>query len=150
MLDLDSSEYKQALSLSQEESAMLPPAPQMTDDSAFRQGFGERLDKAMKASGLTQQAIAERLGISSGAITRWRQGKMSPRLPEVPPLAQLLRVTTDYLLGMTDASDPRADERAAYEALLHERLTEAAELLRRAVEASKARHRGKRPKARKR
>jgi transcriptional regulator with XRE-family HTH domain len=127
---------------------MLPPSPQMADDSAFRQGFGERLDGAMKASGLTQQAIAERLGITSGAITRWRQGKMSPRLPEVPPLAQLLRVTTDYLLGVTDTPDPRADERRAYEVVLHERLTEAAELLRRAVEESKAHHKGKRPKTR--
>lgn len=46
-------------------------------------------------------AIAKELGISSGAITSWKKGKV-PHHNTLLKIAQYFGVTVDYLLGNTD------------------------------------------------
>ena len=51
---------------------------------------------------LTIAEAAERLGVSSAALSTWESGKKSPTLDNLIGMAELYGVTTDYLLGRTN------------------------------------------------
>ncbi|MBQ8741053.1 MAG: helix-turn-helix transcriptional regulator [Clostridia bacterium] len=53
-----------------------------------------------KEKDITQEQLAEYLGISSRAISQWETGKTMPDISQLPILANLFEVTTDYLLGV--------------------------------------------------
>lgn len=62
------------------------------------EGFSERLTAARKAAKLTQNAVAEHLGVSFQAVSLWERGDASPDIDRLGRLAELLNVTVDYLL----------------------------------------------------
>lgn len=51
-------------------------------------------------AGLTQSALAEKLGVSDRAVSRWENGSALPDMTLLPPLAMLLGVSVDALLGV--------------------------------------------------
>ena len=51
-----------------------------------------------KKAGLSQQYIADHLGISQGAVSQWERGVTMPIADKLPILAKLLGCTTDELL----------------------------------------------------
>ena len=56
--------------------------------------------------GLRQQDIANALGISPQAVSKWERGENAPDIAVLAPLAQLLGVTVDWLLA---AQEERRD-----------------------------------------
>ncbi len=42
--------------------------------------FGEKLTKHRLNLGLTQQAVAEHIGVSAQAVSKWENGRMFSRL----------------------------------------------------------------------
>ncbi len=60
--------------------------------------FGEKLKAARKAAGISQEALAERLGVSRQAVTKWETDRGNPDLENVRLLADLFGVTVDSLL----------------------------------------------------
>lgn len=62
--------------------------------------FSDRLAELRKKRGLTQQQIAEQIGIKQNSYSDWETGKNEPNLKNVVKLANILDVTADYLLGM--------------------------------------------------
>lgn len=56
-----------------------------------------------KARGLSQEALAEQLGVSRQAISRWEQGSAQPDAGNLFQLSRLFQVSADYLLD--DALD---------------------------------------------
>ena len=52
-----------------------------------------------KRRGLTQEQLAEQLGISVMTVRRWEWGQRTPRAEELQKLAEALGTTTDYLLN---------------------------------------------------
>lgn len=63
------------------------------------------LKKAREAKGLTQQQVADLIGVTRESYARYENGTRNPNLQNLSDLADLLNVTTDYLLGRTDLSD---------------------------------------------
>lgn len=61
--------------------------------------FGERLRNYRKARGLTQQELADLLGVSNKSVSRWESGSY-PDVATLGPLAHALGVTVDDLLGV--------------------------------------------------
>ena len=56
--------------------------------------------KALRESrGLTQQALAERIGVSNKAVSKWETGKGLPDLSLLQPLAQALGVSVVELMN---------------------------------------------------
>lgn len=53
-----------------------------------------------KERDITQEQLAEYLGISSRAVSQWECEKTMPDISQLPVLANLFEVTTDYLLGV--------------------------------------------------
>ena len=60
--------------------------------------FGERLQALRQRAGMSQDALAERLGVSRQAVSRWERDETMPETDKVVALADMFGVTTDYLL----------------------------------------------------
>lgn len=59
----------------------------------------ENLLIARKAKGMTQEEVADLLGVHRTTYNRYEKGLRAPDLETVTKLAELFEVTTDYLLG---------------------------------------------------
>lgn len=60
--------------------------------------FAERLKRFRKAKNLTQQELADQLGVSNKSVSRWESGGGYPDVALLAPLARALGVTVDALL----------------------------------------------------
>ena len=60
--------------------------------------FGEKLQSLRQRSGMSQDALAERLQVSRQAVSRWERDETMPETDKVVALADIFGVTTDYLL----------------------------------------------------
>lgn len=75
----------------------------------------EKLVTLRKQRGLSQEAVAERLGVSRQAVSRWEQGSAQPDAGNLFQLSRLFQVSADYLLDDTldqpcqPAAPPAAD-----------------------------------------
>lgn len=67
-----------------------------------------------KKAGLSQEALAERIGVSRQAISKWETGEASPEISKLPLLARTFGVTADWLLD--DSAEPEEDAEAIPEA----------------------------------
>lgn len=67
--------------------------------------FAKKMIELRKQNGLSQQDLADRLGVSRQAISRWETGAVQPLADSVKSLAQVFQVSTDYLLN-DDLDDP--------------------------------------------
>lgn len=73
----------------------------------------EKLINLRKRSGLSQEALAERLGVSRQAISKWETGDASPELSKLVLIAKEFNVTTDWLLSDSD-DEPQAQSTQQY------------------------------------
>lgn len=60
--------------------------------------LGENLRAARVAAKLTQEELAEKLGTTKSAISRYEQGKREPALAQIAKIAAVLHVRMDSLL----------------------------------------------------
>ena len=60
--------------------------------------IGNRIAKYRKEKGFTQEGLAEKLGVSSQAVSKWENDISCPDIGLLPPLCKLLGITTDELL----------------------------------------------------
>ena len=82
--------------------------------------IGERIKTLRKKQDLTQEKLADYLCVSYQAVSKWECGLSSPDLSLIVPLAKLLHVTTDELLGMeTSEEDARKQKYDALYATAH-------------------------------
>jgi transcriptional regulator with XRE-family HTH domain len=68
-------------------------------DKAFYRELGARIATARKAQGLTQVQLAEALGIAQQTLAHYEGGKLRVAVALLPPLAQLLGLSVDELIG---------------------------------------------------
>jgi len=66
----------------------------------MRNNIGERIKTLRKKLGITQEKLADHLGITFQAVSRWESGLSYPDLEILPSLANYFNVTTDELLGV--------------------------------------------------
>ena len=75
--------------------------------------IGQRIRKFRKAYNLSQEQLAEELGVSRQAISRWEGATAQPDATNILKLSKLFGVTTDYLLNddyESDADIPKVKE----------------------------------------
>jgi transcriptional regulator with XRE-family HTH domain len=60
--------------------------------------MGERIRQAREAAGMTQQELADRVGLSRSTVGGIERDLISPRLETVQRMATVLRCITAYLL----------------------------------------------------
>lgn len=66
--------------------------------------LGKRIAAHRKALGLTQDQLAEQLGITAQAISKWENDLSCPDITLLPKLADIFATTTDALLGRETAA----------------------------------------------
>lgn len=62
--------------------------------------FGEKVKKLRHEKDLTQQQLAELLGVAVSAISSYESGNRYPSYEVLISLARIFHVSTDYLLGL--------------------------------------------------
>lgn len=83
-----------------------------------RNSMGQFIAALRRANGMTQQEVADRLGVSNKAVSRWERDECAPDLSLIPPLAELFGVSCDELLRgercqqAAPEGEPRHDARA--------------------------------------
>lgn len=93
--------------------------------NGFMVSLGNRIRLARERAGYTQEKVAEKVGVSRSAVSRWEQGEIEPKVQNLVAIAALLNVSTDYLLGIGDherTGSLRLSEEA--ENALHKFITE--------------------------
>ena len=75
--------------------------------------FGQRLKLIRKEAQITQAELSEKLMVSVQAISKWECDNTMPDISQIVPLAAILGVTTDCLLGV--GGDEKADREKLYE-----------------------------------
>lgn len=65
--------------------------------------IGEVIRKYRKEAGLTQEEMANRLGVTTPAVNKWEKNNTQPDIGLLAPIARLLGVSTDTLLSFHDA-----------------------------------------------
>ncbi len=60
--------------------------------------IGNRISRLRKEKGMSQEALAEKIGVSSQAVSKWENDLSCPDISLLPKLAKLLDVTVDELL----------------------------------------------------
>ena len=76
--------------------------------------FSEKLQILRKNKGLTQEALADRLGVSRQAVAKWEAGQVYPDIANLIQISDLMNVSVDYLVKDRDCTvdikpDPDTD-----------------------------------------
>lgn len=62
-------------------------------------GLGEKIRENRRRLGLTQEQLAEALGVTTGAVYKWESGKSYPELELLVETAAFFEISVDALLG---------------------------------------------------
>lgn len=62
----------------------------------------ERLKRYRRAKGMTQEEVAERIGVSRPTLYFWESGRYVPSYDNIKKLADLYGETAERLLGLED------------------------------------------------
>ena len=83
--------------------------------------FSEKLQILRKNKGYTQEALADKLGVSRQAVAKWESGQIYPDISNLIQISDLMSVSVDYLVKDQDCtvnikskSDTDLDELIAF------------------------------------
>ena len=65
----------------------------------MEQTLGKRIMENRKRLGWTQDRLAEQMGVSAQAVSKWENDQSCPDISLLPKLAELFGITVDELLG---------------------------------------------------
>ena len=60
--------------------------------------INDRIKEYRKKAGLTQEQVANSLGVSTPAVNKWERGVSYPDITLLPPLSRLLKIDLNTLL----------------------------------------------------
>lgn len=69
--------------------------------------IGKRIAELRKGNGWTQAELAEKLGISDKAISKWESGRGCPDISQFPAIAQLFAVSIDFIMTGAESAPPQ-------------------------------------------
>lgn len=61
--------------------------------------FSDRLKEIRKNAGLSQEQLAEKIGVSRQAVTKWETGKGLPDIENIVIIAEIFKTTLDELIS---------------------------------------------------
>lgn len=64
--------------------------------------ISERLQELRKKEGYSQEQVAEMLGLSRQAISKWESGQGKPEIDNIIKLTEIYHVSADYILLGTE------------------------------------------------
>ena len=76
--------------------------------------LGERIKTCRQKAGMSQEKVAELMGVSRQAVTKWEIGQSAPNTENLFNLAEIFGTTVDFLLSTEEASKPSPAEQIYY------------------------------------
>ena len=64
--------------------------------------FGNRIKSLRLSRSMTQEQLAQKLGVSAQAVSRWETGATYPDITMLPMIADFFDVSMDYIMGRTE------------------------------------------------
>lgn len=68
--------------------------------------FADKLMTERKKLGMSQEQLADRLGVTRQSVSKWESGASVPELNKIVQLSELFQVSVDYLVKDNLAEDP--------------------------------------------
>ena len=78
-----------------------------SDDKAFFEALGKRIAGLRKEQGLSQQALADELGVAQQTLAHYEVGRARMPVSLLPVLAQFFGIGVDELLGLKNGAARR-------------------------------------------
>lgn len=72
----------------------------------MKKSLGVVITALRKEKGMTQAQLAEQMGVTDKAVSKWERDLSCPDISSVPKLAEILGVTVDQLMQSEKASFP--------------------------------------------
>ena len=63
-----------------------------------------------KKNSMTQEVLAQKLGVTNQAVSKWESDQACPDIQLLPALADLFKISIDALFGRTPAPEARSEE----------------------------------------
>lgn len=63
--------------------------------------FGDKLREARLQKGLTQEQLAQQIGVAKSTLTGYEKGNREPDVFKIKRILEILEVDSDYLLGVS-------------------------------------------------
>ena len=76
----------------------LNDTPQRQEDTVLRRSLGEVLKEHRTRCGMTQEFVAESLGVSRQAVSKWENGTADPSTSNLLKLARLFGLSPEELI----------------------------------------------------
>lgn len=74
--------------------------------------FEEKIVELRKQKGLSQEELAEQLGVSRQAVSRWELGQTLPDIPNLLQLCEMFSVSADYLVRDEEQTAEKSGQNA--------------------------------------
>lgn len=68
--------------------------------------FGQRIAALRKSRKMTQEALAQQLGITNQAVSKWESDQCCPDIMQLPALADIFEISMDTLFGREEPALP--------------------------------------------
>jgi transcriptional regulator with XRE-family HTH domain len=108
----------QAISYIEPISAYIPAMATGRPPRVPRTALGKKIYQAREQAGLSQEQLAQRIGVTQRVIAYWEREAVSLRAEQIDALANALNLTTDALLGRkqpTPKTGPAGKVRQVFE-----------------------------------
>ena len=77
--------------------------------------FGSMIAKLRKEKGMTQLELAEKMGVTDKAVSKWERDLSFPDVNTIPKLAEMFNVTTDELLQVKEDANKNITNKKVFE-----------------------------------
>lgn len=64
--------------------------------------FHERIRELRNARKLSQQELANKLGVSKQSVSNWENNNIAPSIEQVIKISKFFHTSVDYILGLDD------------------------------------------------
>ena len=79
-----------------------------------KQSFGTMVAAFRKKNGMTQLELAEKMGVTDKAVSKWERDLSFPDIGSIPKLAEIFGVSVDELMqGKTNIAENQAVDRVS-------------------------------------
>lgn len=75
--------------------------------------IADRIQQLRKANGISQEELADQIGVSRQAVSKWESGQSTPDIEKILLLSDYFGTTTDYLLKGTELVKDTENKRNA-------------------------------------
>ena len=76
----------------------------------YKETMGKRISDLRKSKGMTQEQLAQMVGVTAQAVSKWENDLSCPDISILPQLAEALGVTTDELLGRAPLQEVKSEK----------------------------------------